>query len=104
MTFMAARFEFFRNTDLNANSWFNNFRGQPKGVLDSNQYGGVLGGPIKKDKLFFFISYQETDQNNGISAFGQSSRLYLRSPLGIEALAQQVGRRCPSAAQPPRPS
>jgi len=75
-------FEFFRNTALNANTWFNNFFGQPKGVLNSNQYGGTLGGPIKKDKLFFFVSYQETSQKNGISAFGQSLPTLAPIPLG----------------------
>ena len=75
-------FEFFRNTALNANSWFNNFDGVPKGVLNSNQYGGTIGGPIKKDKLFFFVSYQETHQSNGISAFGESIPTLAPIPLG----------------------
>jgi hypothetical protein len=75
-------FEFFRNTALDANSWFNNFLGQPKGVLNSNQFGGTFGGPIKKDKLFFFTSYQETRQKNGISAFGESLPTLSPIPLG----------------------
>lgn len=75
-------FEFFRNTALNANSWFNNFFGQPKGILNSNQYGGTLGGPVKKDKLFFFISYQETHQANGITSFGQSTPTLAPIPSG----------------------
>ncbi len=69
-SFHGSGFEFFRNTDLNANDWFRNFTGQPRGVLNSNQYGGVIGGPIKKDKLFFFGSYQETGQKNGLSGYG----------------------------------
>src|SRR6202022_557073 len=38
-------FEFFRNTALNANTWFRNYNGLSKPVLNSNQYGGVFGGP-----------------------------------------------------------
>ncbi len=66
-------FEFFRNTDLNANDWFRNFKGLPRGTLNSNQYGGVIGGPIKKDKLFFFASYQETGQKNGLTGYGSAT-------------------------------
>jgi Carboxypeptidase regulatory-like domain/TonB dependent receptor len=66
-------FEFFRNTALNANDWFRNFKGLPKGTLNSNQYGGVIGGPIKKDKIFFFASYQETGQKNGLTGYGSST-------------------------------
>jgi len=68
--FHGAGFEFFRNTKLNANDWIRNFSGKDRGLLNSNQYGGVIGGPIKKDKLFFFASYQETGQKNGLSGYG----------------------------------
>ena len=42
-------------------------------MLNQNQYGGVIGGPIKKDKLFFFTSFQETWQKNGAAAQGLSA-------------------------------
>ena len=80
--FHGAAFEFFRNSALNANSWINDFLSAPKGVLNSNQFGGTFGGPIIKDKLFFFTSYQESRQKNGISAFGNS--LPTLSPIPLE--------------------
>ena len=83
-----AAFEFFRNTALNANEWFYKRSelnaGQPNknAVLNSNVYGGVIGGPVKKDKLFFFVSYQETNQKNGLSGYGFSSPTLEPIPLG----------------------
>jgi Carboxypeptidase regulatory-like domain len=68
--FHGSLWEFFRNTDLNANNFFNNLHGAPRGALDQNQFGGVFGGPVKKDKLFFFVSYQETRQKNGVDPAG----------------------------------
>jgi hypothetical protein len=49
-------FEFFRNSDLNGRDFF----AAGSDGLKRNQFGGVFGGPIKKDKLFFFLGYQET--------------------------------------------
>ncbi|HEX3436839.1 MAG TPA: carboxypeptidase regulatory-like domain-containing protein, partial [Pseudacidobacterium sp.] len=54
--------EFFRNDVLNANQWENKFLGPgnelPRPTLRWNMFGGTLGGPILKDKLFFFVDYQ----------------------------------------------
>jgi hypothetical protein len=67
-------FEFFRNEALNANDFFYN-RDNPlsrtsKQVLKQNQFGGTIGGPILKDKLFYFGSYQGTRQRNGVAGQG----------------------------------
>ena len=51
-------FEFIRNDDLNANDWASNFLDVPRPALRWNEFGGSLGGPIKKDKLFIFADYQ----------------------------------------------
>lgn len=51
-------FEFLRNDAFNANSFINNANGLPRDVLKRNQYGATLGGPIKRDRLFFFVGYQ----------------------------------------------
>jgi hypothetical protein len=64
-------FEFFRNEVLNANDFFLNRTEQPRPPLRDNQFGFVFGGPIKKEKLLFFGSYQGTRQVNGVAA-GQS--------------------------------
>ena len=57
-------FEYFRNDQLNSNSWANNWSGPapgvavPRAALRWNQFGGTFGGPIFKDRLFFFIDEQ----------------------------------------------
>jgi len=49
--------EYHRDTDLEANEWFNNFEGVPRSPLIRNQFGGNLGGPLWKNKVFFFFDY-----------------------------------------------
>src|SRR3984893_18546547 len=59
--FHGSMFEFLRNTDLDAKSYFSTERS----VFQQNQYGGTLGGPIKQNKLFFFADYQGQHTKQG---------------------------------------
>ena len=49
-------YSYFRNEDLNANAYFNNLNKQPRDHMVFNQFGGNLGGALKKNKLFVFLS------------------------------------------------
>jgi hypothetical protein len=51
-------FEFLRNDAFNANTFINNAEGLPRDVLKRNQYGATFGGPIKRERAFFFVGYQ----------------------------------------------
>jgi hypothetical protein len=55
-------FEFLRNTDLDARNYFSPTRG----AFRQNQFGGTFGGPIRRDKIFFFTDYQGTRQTMGV--------------------------------------
>jgi hypothetical protein len=81
--------EFFRNDDLNANTFFLNSVGAPRAELRQNQFGGDLGGPIKKDKLQFFTSYQGTRQLNGLDLNCSSSMK--EAPLTNDRSAAALG-------------
>ncbi len=56
-TFHGSAFEFFRDRELNANTWINNSQGRPRQPFHVNQFGGTLGGPVVKNKDFFFFDY-----------------------------------------------
>jgi hypothetical protein len=59
-------FEFFRNRALDANDFFNKQQGNQRLDLKRNQYGATLGGPIVKDRAFFFLAYQGQRQLEAI--------------------------------------
>ena len=55
--FHGSAFEFFRDRYLNANTWINNSRSIPRQPFHVNQFGGTIGGPVIKNKDFFFFNY-----------------------------------------------
>jgi hypothetical protein len=66
--FHGRAFEDFQNTDLNANSWSNNARNLPRNIVKLNDFGFSVGGPILKNKLFFFGTYAQSIQPQSITA------------------------------------
>jgi hypothetical protein len=86
-TFHGTAFEYFRNDKLDANDWFANRGALAKPELRQNDFGGVLGGPIFKDKLFFFGSYEG---------------LRVRQPQVAETYVPSLATRrgAPAAVQP----
>ena len=61
--FHGSAFEFYRNSDFDANTWENNRSGAARAERKQHIYGATLGGPILKDKLFFFADYQGSRQD-----------------------------------------
>jgi len=59
-SFHGSLFEFLRHYKMDANNWFSNNQGIPKQPLRRNDFGGTVGGPIWKNKTFFFFDYQGT--------------------------------------------
>ena len=63
--FHGTLYEYNRNTDFSANSWFSNRAGVARAPLVRNQYGASLGGPILKNKLFFFYNWEARKDRSG---------------------------------------
>ena len=82
-------FDFLRNTDLDAANYY---AGGARGVYIQNQYGGTLGGPIKKDKIFLFGDYQGTRQIIGAnSSYNVPSVADRSGDLTDQAVAGNLG-------------
>ncbi|MFZ0337093.1 MAG: carboxypeptidase-like regulatory domain-containing protein, partial [Terracidiphilus sp.] len=84
-------FEFFRNYNLNGRDFFS----PTADGLKRNQFGGVVGGPIKKDKLFFFLGYEGTM----IRQYTQSTIQYVPTPAELTGnFGPYIAAGCPGAA------
>ena len=64
--FHGEAFEFFRNNALDARNFFNAFP-TPQAPFKHNEFGGDVGGPIKKNKIFFFVAYEGIRQHQGLT-------------------------------------
>lgn len=61
--FHGSAFEYFRNDRMRANNFFANARNQPRPIAHFNMFGGSVGGPVMKNKTFFFADYQGHREN-----------------------------------------
>jgi len=77
-------YEFFRNSVMDANEWFANKFGDPIPALKRNDFGGTFGGPIKKDKTFFFFDYEGLRQND-----------FASNTLGVPTECMRGSAPCP---------
>ncbi|HZU28772.1 MAG TPA: TonB-dependent receptor [Bryobacteraceae bacterium] len=78
--FHGSLYEFLRNSKLDANNWFNNASGVPIPGLKQNNFGGTFGGPIIKNKTFFFFDYE-----------GTRLRSLSTQTLGVPSAAERQG-------------
>ncbi len=78
-------FDFLRNTDLDARNFFS----PERGIYRQNQFGGTIGGPIKKDKIFYFADYQGTRTFQGVDS----------GLISVPTLADRQGNLSDEASQ-----
>lgn len=88
--FHGAAYEFLRNQVMDANEWFNKANGGSIPGLKQNDFGGTIGGPIRKDKTFFFFDYE-----------GLRKRSFTSSNFGVPTLCERgdSSAACPALAQ-----
>jgi len=77
-------FDYLRNDALDANDWFANSRGQPKPPLRQNDFGGVVGGPVVKNRTFFFFSYEGLRLRQPQFAITEAPTLAVRNAVAAE--------------------
>jgi len=100
--FHGGLYDYFRNDVMDANDWFANQTGQPRAAERHNDFGGFLGGPIWKNKTFFFFSYEgarlRLPQTERILVPSSSARTSAPTPLApfLNAFPQPNGPVSPS--------
>src|SRR5580658_9035095 len=94
-----AVWEFFRNDVLDAADWFEDNNGVKKGELRWNQFGGSIGGPVIKNKIFYFGDYQGFRRVQGNTQSGISVPTVLQRNSGYSNLSELVSANASSAAR-----
>ncbi len=100
-TFHGALYEYFQNNDLNSNTWDNNRAGLKRAIIHDNRYGGRLGGPVFKNRTFFFVNY-ESRKFNSVSqvtrtvptALLRQGIIQFQGPNGIEQFNVKTAAIC----------
>ncbi|HYR43297.1 MAG TPA: TonB-dependent receptor [Terriglobia bacterium] len=82
-------YEYNRNTIFSANDWFNNRSGVARQPLNRNQFGFSTGGPVKKDRAFFFLNYERRTDRSAVSQLEKVPSLDMRQ--GILTFANTNG-------------
>jgi len=85
--FHGSAWEFVRNDLFNANLFFVKQEGNPKPVLKQNQFGASVGGPIFRNRTFFFAAYQGLRSSNGVSPSSTSTAFLPQLPSNRSAAA-----------------
>ena len=92
--FHGSAWEFLRNNIFNANDFFVKSAGQPRPALKQNQFGAALGGPVLRDRTFFFVAYQGLTEVNGLG----TKRSALLPMLTADRSAATLGAQfCPAS-------
>ncbi len=95
-----AAWEFFRNDVLDAADWFENNNGIKKGELRWNQFGGSIGGPVIKNKIFYFGDYQGFRHVQGNTQSGIGVPTVLERNSGYSNLSELITANASSASRP----
>ena len=106
-SFHGAGYEYFRNDALNANNPFLKAAGVARPTLQRNVFGGLLGGPLKTDRFFFFVSYQGAREHNGASPNSLTSNVLIAPGLTDDRSQQTLlatFRPRPAPTAPPATS
>lgn len=93
-------YEFLRNTDLNANNFFLNRAGVSRPPYHRNQFGGTLGGPVVKDRAWFFVSYQGTREVNATSLVNSIGTVFVPADLSNDRSTATLNQLAASYGMP----
>src|SRR5215813_6186711 len=107
-SFHGSLYESHRNDFTAANDWFNNKSGVERPKLLRNNFGGAIGGPIKKEKAFFFFNYEGFREAKGdtvvrevpLPSLGQGIVRYVAT--GSDGKPDPAGAPCPTPTDPNR--